>query len=109
MKLIKGLQNRISKFVKKRGGVLPKLFVWLYAATLLACGGITIFGLIYEFFIKSVVNYKAINEFVAAYFNPSICGTFVLLGALLIDRDQDGVPDRWQEEEGGNNGKDVPK
>lgn len=109
MKLIKGLQNRISKFVKKRGGVLPKLFVWLYAATLLACGGITIFGLIYEFFIKSAVNYKAINEFVAAYFNPSICGTFVLLGVLLIDRDHDGVPDKWQEEEGGNNGKDVPK
>ena len=46
MKLIKSLQNRISKFVKNKGGVLPKLFVWLYAATLLACGGITIFGLI---------------------------------------------------------------
>lgn len=100
MKLIKSLQNRISKFVKNKGGVLPKLFVWLYAATLLACGGITIFGLIYEFFIKSVVNYKAINDFVAAYFNPSICGTFVLLGMLLIDRDNDGVPDKWQEEEG---------
>ena len=93
MKLIKSLQNRISKFVKNKGGVLPKLFVWLYAATLLACGGITIFGLIYEFFIKSVVNYKAINDFVAAYFNPSICGTFVLLGMLLIDRDKDGIPD----------------
>ena len=100
MKLIKALQNRISKFVKNKGGVLPKLFVWLYAATLLACGGITIFGLLYEFLIKNVVNYKAINDFVAAYFNPSICGTFVLLGMLLIDRDHDGVPDKWQEEEG---------
>ena len=109
MKLIKNLQSRVTKFVRKRGGTLPKLFVWIYAATLLACGGITIFGLVYEFFIKSVVNYKAINEFVAAYFNPSICGTFVLLGVLLIDRDHDGVPDRWQEEEGENNGKDVPK
>lgn len=98
MKLIKSLQNRISKFVKNKGGVLPKLFVWLYAATLLACGGITIFGLIYEFFIKSVVNYKAINDFVAAYFNPSICGTFVLLGMLLIDRDQDGIPDEWEKD-----------
>ena len=98
MKLIKGLQNRVSKFVKNKGGVLPKLFVWLYAATLLACGGITIFGLIYEFFIKSVVNYKAINDFVAAYFNPSICGTFVLLGMLLIDRDKDGIPDEWEKD-----------
>ena len=98
MKLIKGLQNRVSKFVKNKGGVLPKLFVWLYAATLLACGGITIFGLIYEFFIKSVVNYKAINDFVAAYFNPSICGTFVLLGMLLIDRDQDGITDEWEKD-----------
>jgi len=98
MKLIKSLQNRISKFVKNKGGVLPKLFVWLYAATLLACGGITIFGLIYEFFIKSVVNYKAINDFVAAYFNPSICGTFVLLGMLLIDRDKDGIADEWEKD-----------
>ena len=98
MKLIKSLQNRISKFVKNKGGVLPKLFVWLYAATLLACGGITIFGLIYEFLIKSVVNYKAINDFVAAYFSPSICGTFVLLGMLLIDRDKDGIPDEWEKD-----------
>ena len=109
MKLIKEIQGRVTKFVKKKGGVLPKLFVWMYAAAFLACGFITIFGIIYEFIIKNIINYKAVNDFIAAYFAPSICGTFALLGVLLIDRDHDGVPDRWQEEEGGNNGKDVPK
>lgn len=99
MKLIKGLQSRVAKFVKKRGGTLPKIFVWLYAFAFLACGFITIFGIIYEFFLKSIINYKAINDFIAAYFSPSICGTFALLGVLLIDRDGDGIPDKWEEKE----------
>ena len=107
MKLIKGLQNRISRFVKKKGGPLPKIFVWLYAAVFLACGFITIFGIVYEFFLKSIINYKAINDFVAAYFSPSICATFALLGVLLIDKNRDGIPDKWQEEEGDDHGKDV--
>lgn len=98
MKYIKSLQNRVTKFVKKRGGVLPKLFVWLYAAAFLACGLITIFGILYEFFIKNIVNYKAVNDFIGAYFTPSICGTFALLGVLLIDRDNDGIPDEWEKD-----------
>ena len=32
MKLIKNLQSRVTKFVKKRGGTLPKIFVWIYAS-----------------------------------------------------------------------------
>ncbi len=106
MKIIRNLQNRVSKFVQKRGGVFPKVFVWLYAMAFLACGFITIFGIVYEFCLKSIVNYKAVNDFIAAYFQPSICGTFALLGVLLIDRNQDGIPDKWQEE-GEENGKDV--
>ena len=98
MRLIKPLTDRIKKFVKGSGGTLPKLFVWVYAAAFLACGFITIFGIVYEFFIKSIINYKAINDFVAAYFTPSICGTFTLLGVLLIDRNEDGIPDRWESE-----------
>ena len=99
MRLIKPLTDRIKKFVKGSGGTLPKIFVWVYAAAFLACGFITIFGIVYEFFIKSIVNYKAINEFVGAYFTPSICGTFTLLGVLLIDRNEDGIPDKWEEPE----------
>ena len=99
MKLIKGLQHRIANFVQKRGGTFPKIFVWLYAAAFLACGFITIFGIIYEFILKNVVNYKAVNEFIGTYFTPSIFGTFTLVGVLLIDKDNDGIPDRWQQEE----------
>ena len=98
MRLIKGLQNRIAKFVRQKGGTLPKIFVWAYAAAFLACGFITIFGIVYEFFIKSIVNYKAVNDFVGAYFTPSVCGTFMLLGVLLVDRNHDGIPDKWEEE-----------
>lgn len=108
MKLIKLLADRVKNFVKGSGGPLPKLFVWVYAAAFLACGLLTIFGIVYEFFIKRIINYKAVNDFVAAYFAPSICGTFALLGVLLIDKNRDGIPDKWQEEEGDEHGKDVP-
>ena len=99
MRVIKSLSDRVKKFVKGGGGTLPKLFVWVYAAAFLACGFITIFGIVYEFFIKNIVNYKAINDFIGAYFTPSICGTFTLLGVLLIDRNEDGIPDKWEEPE----------
>jgi hypothetical protein len=99
MRLIKPLTERIKKFVKGNGGPLPKLFVWVYASVFIACGVLTIIGIVYEFATKGAVNYKAVNEFVAQYFAPSIAGTFALLGVLLIDRDNDGIPDKWEEQE----------
>ena len=97
MKLIKGLQNRVSKFVKNKGGVLPKLFVWIFASIFIGCGVLTIVGILYEFFMHGSVNYKAVNEFIREYFSPSTAATFGIIGVLLIDRDRDGVPDEWQQ------------
>lgn len=98
MKYIKSLQKKVAKFVQERGGVLPKLFVWLYASIFISCGLLTIIGIIYEFYTKGSVNYGAVNSFVKEYFAPSICGTFAILGVLLIDKDKDGVPDKWEED-----------
>ena len=98
MKFIKSLQNRVTKFVQKRGSVLPKLFVWVYALFFVVCGLLTTIGVIYEFYTHGQVNYKAVNDFVREYFAPSIAGTFVILGVLLIDKDKDGVPDKWEED-----------
>lgn len=96
MKLIRPLTERIKKFVKGNGEVLPKIFVWLYASIFIACGLLTIIGICYEFFTKGSINYKAVNDFVKEYFAPSICGTFVILGVLLIDKNKDGIPDKWE-------------
>ena len=109
MKHIKGLQSRVTKFVKNRGGTLPKIYVWIYGSLFISCGLLTIIGVLFEFFAHGSVNYKAVNDFIREYFAPSIAGTFAIIGVLLIDRDQDGVPDKWQEEEGEDNGKNVPK
>ena len=98
MKFIKSLQKKVAKFVQERGGVLPKLFVWLYASICISCGLLTIVGIVYEFHTKGSVNYGAVNSFVKEYFAPSICGTFAILGVLLIDKDRDGVPDKWEED-----------
>ena len=109
MKLIKEIQGRVTKFVKKKGGVLPKLYVWAYAGLFISCGLITIAGVLYEFFTKDALNYQAVTNFIREYFTPSIAGTMGVIGVLLIDRDHDGVPDKWQEEEGEDNGKDVSR
>ena len=47
-------------------------------------------------YTKGSVNYKAVNDFVKEYFAPSICGTFAILGVLLIDKNKDGIPDKWE-------------
>ena len=99
MKFIKSLQNRVTKFVQKRGSILPKLFVWLYASIFIGCGLVAIIGIIYEFATKDQVNYTAVNSFVKEYFAPSIAGTFAILGVLLIDKDHDGIPDEWEKED----------
>ncbi|MBR2555934.1 MAG: hypothetical protein IKE94_13820 [Aeriscardovia sp.] len=99
MKFIKSLQNRVTKFVQKRGSILPKLFVWLYASIFIGCGLVAIIGIIYEFSTKGQVNYTAVNSFVREYFAPSIAGTFAILGVLLIDKDHDGIPDEWEKED----------
>ena len=98
MKLIKNLQGRVTKFVKKRGGTLPKIFVWIYASVFIACGLLTIFGVVYEFVTHGSVNYKAVNDCIKEYFAPSIAGTMAVIGVLLIDRDMDGVPDEWEKD-----------
>ena len=100
MGIIKSLANRVKKFVKGNGGILPKLFVWVYASVFVGCGLVTVLGVIYEFVTRGAVNYKAVNDFIREYFAPSIAGTFAVLGVLLIDKDNDGIPDKWEEEEG---------
>ena len=99
MKIIKSLQGRITKFVQKRGSVLPKLFVWVYASIFIGCGLVALVGIFYEFYTKGQVNYKAVNEFVHEYFAPSIAGTFAVLGVLLVDKNHNGVPDEWEKED----------
>lgn len=98
MKIIKSLQDRVTKFVAERGSILPKLFVWIYASIFISCGLLTIVGICYEFIMKGAVNYAAVNAFVKEYFAPSIAGTFAILGVLLIDKNKDGIPDEWQKD-----------
>ena len=98
MKIIKYVQNKVTNFVKERGSVLPKLFVWVYALIFIMCGLYTVFGVLYEFMTKGSINYTAINTFVKEYFCPSIAGTFAVLGVLLVDRNENGIPDEWEKE-----------
>lgn len=98
MKLIKGLQGRISKFVKRKGGTLPKMYVWIYACIFIGCGLLTILGVLYEFFTNGSLNYKAVNDCIDKYFSPGVAATMGVIGVLLIDKDKDGIPDKWEQD-----------
>lgn len=98
MKILKTLTGKVKNFVRGNGGVLPKLFVWVYASVFISCGLLTIFGIVFEFATKGSINYQAVNNFIREYFAPSIAGTFAILGVLLIDKNRDGIPDKWEEE-----------
>lgn len=99
MKIIKTLTTKLKQFVKGNGGAFPKLFVWVYASVFLGCGIVTVAGILYEFFTKGVINYSAVNAFIKEYFAPSIVGSFGIIGVLLIDKDKDGIPDQWEEQQ----------
>ena len=99
MKIIKTVSDRVHKFVRGSGGTLPKIFVWFYASIFIGCGLVTVAGVLYEFATKGAINYQAVNAFIKEYFAPSIAGTFAVIGVLLIDKDKDGVPDKWQRED----------
>ncbi len=100
MKLIKNLQGRVTKFVRKRGGTLPKMFVWIYACIFIGCGTLTILGVLYEFFTRGSLNYKAVNDCIDKYFSPGVAATMGVIGVLLIDKDKDGIPDKWEQDKG---------
>lgn len=36
--------------------------------------------------------------FFGQLFGPAVCGTVMLVGKALIDKDEDGIPDAWEEE-----------
>ena len=95
MKILKTLTGKVKNFVRGNGGVL---FVWVYASVFISCGLLTIFGIVFEFATKGSINYQAVNNFIREYFAPSIFGTFAILGVLLIDKNRDGIPDKWEEE-----------
>lgn len=91
--------NKIKNFVNHKGKSLPKLFVWAYASIFIACGLLVVVGILWEFLTKGTVNFQALTAFVKEYFAPSVLGSFALVGVLLIDKNENGIPDEWEKGE----------
>lgn len=89
--------TKVKRFIASRS--LPKLFVWAYASVFLACGFLGVLGVLIEIFTKGSVNYQALVLFIKEYFAPGIVGSFTLVGVLLIDKDSNGIPDKWEGED----------
>ena len=89
--------TRIKRYIATKGKVFPKVFVWVYASVFLACGILGVLGVLIELLTKGSINYQNLVAFIKEYFAPSIVGSFALVGVLLIDRDSNGIPDKWEE------------
>ena len=89
--------TKIRRWVSNKGKVFPKVFVWCYASVFLVCGILGVLGVLIELVTKGSINYQNLVLFIKEYFAPSIVGSFALVGVLLIDRDSNGIPDKWEE------------
>lgn len=100
--------DRISKWIRtlNRGVTkmkitgLPRLFLLLYAGIFISVGILYLVGLLLEFWTTGKVNYPAVNQFAGTYFGVAVVGTFCVLGKALVDKDEDGIPDPWEQDTG---------
>lgn len=91
-KLLSRVNDNISKL--NISGA-PRLLLLTFASIFVAAGLLYIFGLLLELYFTAKVNYKAVNDFISAYFSVASVATFGVIGKALIDSDGDGNPDAW--------------
>ena len=96
-KWIKALNQGVTK-MKITG--LPRVFLLLYAGIFISVGSLYLVGLLLEFWTTGKVNYPAVNQFAGTYFGVAVVGTFCVLGKALVDKDEDGIPDPWEQDTG---------
>lgn len=94
-KSIRTIINGIDRKIRKSGSNFSKLFVWIYAFIFIVCGIFTIITLLITYTKTGKISYADINGFINNYFSPAVAGTFTIIGVLLIDKDRDGIPDKW--------------
>lgn len=95
--VIEWIDERAAK-VARHSGRFASIFVWIYGSLFLLCGMFGIAGMFYEFCITQQINMPGLISFIGMYFDPKTAATFALIGALLIDRNKDGRPDKWEKE-----------
>lgn len=76
---------------------LPRLFLLSYAALLLYFGFIYAVSVTIEFIKTGLLNYAAVTSFIAVFFGTATVATMVIIGKALIDKDENGIPDPWEE------------
>ena len=76
---------------------LPRVFLLLYALLFVYFGGIYAIGITTEFVKTGNLNYTAVINFIRVFFGTAVVATMVIIGKALIDTDEDGIPDQWEE------------
>lgn len=92
--------NRLSKNVANlniRGA--PRFLLLTFAGTFITVGLLYVAGLLAELYFTGRVNYRAINDFVNSYFGMASVAAFGVIGKALIDSDEDGKPDVWEDKD----------
>lgn len=77
----------------------PRFFLLTFAMIFIVVGLLYITGLLIELYFTGRVNYRAVNDFVNSYFGMASVAAFGVIGKALIDVDEDGKPDVWEDKD----------
>lgn len=96
-KLLNLIAKANTNITKMKITGLPRLFLLSYATLLLYFGFIYAVSVTIEFIRTGLLNYAAVTNFIAVFFGTATVATMVIIGKALIDKNEDGIPDKWEE------------
>lgn len=94
-RLARKLNKNIGKM--KISGMTRKLLI-TYILLFISIGLLYIGGILLELWKTGKFNYNAAIQYIQIYFGTTTVMTFGILGKALIDKDENGIPDVWEQE-----------
>lgn len=99
--------NRVAKWLNRINNSVanlsiqgaPRCLLLTFAGIFIIVGLLYITGILIDLYFTGRVNYKAINDFISVYFGVASVAAFGVLGKALIDADEDGKPDVWEDKD----------
>lgn len=77
---------------------MPRKLLMAYAFLFILIGLLYIGGILLELWKSGKFNYSAAIQYMQVYFGTSTVITFGILGKAFIDKDNNNIPDVWEQE-----------
>lgn len=98
-KMISFTTEIISSIGEMKISGAPKAIIYILLFQLIALISLYIIGLIYKFFSTGILDFTATNNIIKTLVSADFIAAILIIGKGLIDKDNDGTPDCFQEKE----------